>query len=105
MTEVEIPLPEDADAGALPDLVEAAAGALGLTAAMRGSLRSYPGSLHWHFRRPHGPGTLEVTLWPAKRRLWLHVQAGRCAAWTDAGLPALRDALMAALRHAPLSHA
>jgi hypothetical protein len=44
------------------------------------------------------PGTLEVTLWEAKRRLWASVQDGRRAAWIDEALPRVKDAVETALR-------
>lgn len=57
---------------------------------MRGTLRAYPGSLHWHVEKPGERGTLEVTLWPAKPRLWLAVQAGRRARWIEEALPQIK---------------
>ncbi len=65
----------------------------GLTRHSRGTLKSYPGCIHWHWKNGKLPGTLEVTLWPTKRRLWFKVQAGRRAEWIDQVIPTLKVAL------------
>ena len=44
-------------------------------------------------------GTLEVTLWPARRRLWMSVHANRGAEWVEGALRHLADALPGALRY------
>ncbi len=40
---------------------------------LRGILRTYPGSKHWHFQKPGERGTLEATLWPARNQVWFSV--------------------------------
>jgi len=77
-------------AEALPARIEACIVGSGLQVRMRGALRAYPGSLHWHVEKPGERGTLEVTLWPAKHRLWLAVQAGRRARWIEDALPRIK---------------
>lgn len=83
VTEIELKGPHD------PELVaaklESTAGGLGLVAT-RTSLSKYPGSLHWHFKRPGEKGTLEATWWPKGQRLWLSVHEGRSAPWQDAAV-------------------
>jgi hypothetical protein len=49
----------------LVSLIEKAAALYGLQVRMKGTLRIYPGSQHWHLYKPGERGTLEVTLWPA----------------------------------------
>ncbi len=61
--------------------IEGAAAHYGLQVRMRGTLRTYPGSQHWHLHKPGERGTLEVTLWPARKRVWFSVQAERRAEW------------------------
>jgi len=73
----------------------------GLVVAMRGSLASYPGSVHWHYKQPKQKGTLEITLDVVSHRLWASVQAGRRAPWIAAELPPLRRAIESALRKSP----
>jgi hypothetical protein len=57
--------------------VYAAADALGLTVSSDGGLHKYPGSRHWHIRNGRKSGTLEVTHWPAKQRLWVTYHSNR----------------------------
>jgi hypothetical protein len=56
---------------------------LGLVVSMRGALKSFPGSTHWHVKRGRERGTLEATWWPQRRKLWIKVQARRTAPWID----------------------
>ncbi len=60
--------------------VEDCAERLGLS-IQRGTLRSYPGCVHWHFKQPRESGTLEATWWPKGRRLWLKIASNRQADW------------------------
>jgi hypothetical protein len=71
-------------------LIEGAAEQYGLQIRMRGTLRTYPGSQHWHFQKPGERGTLEITLWPAGKRVWFSVQARRRAAWITEILPLMK---------------
>ncbi len=77
-------------------LVEGCCRELGLIPAMKSSLAKYPGSIHWHFRKPRAVGTLEMTLWPAKARLWITIQDGRRTPWTEETVPELMQRLQAA---------
>jgi hypothetical protein len=61
----------------------------GLQLSRKGSLSTYPGSIHWHYKRTGQTGTLEITLLAEERRIWLQVQAGRRATWIDRELPAI----------------
>jgi hypothetical protein len=71
-------------------LIETAADRYGLQIRMKGTFRTYPGSEHWHFQKPGQRGTLEVTLWPRRNRVWFSVQSGRRAAWITEILPAMK---------------
>jgi hypothetical protein len=57
--------------------VELAASALDLTISSDGSLRSFPGSRHWHLKKPPSPGTLEITLWPQEGMFWVTYHSNR----------------------------
>lgn len=46
------------------------------------SLKTLPGSVHWHIRRPNSSGTLEAT-WLASGEAWLSYHANRHAPWID----------------------
>ena len=93
MREVEINIPRIDDTAGVIARVESVLRSHHLTMRSRGTLKSYPGCTHWHWKNGTEPGTLEVTLWPAKRRLWFKVQAGRRAAWIDQVVPVLKEAL------------
>ena len=86
MREMDVTLPPSPDFDRLAKLIERAVAAEGLRVASVDTLRSYPGCTHWHVKRGDNVGTLEITLWPQRRRLWFKVQAGRDAPWIDDAL-------------------
>lgn len=83
MREIELLPPEDPITW-----VEAMATRAGLTKGLRRTLKTYPGSVHWHLTKPGERGVLEVTWWPASRRLWLKVHPMREADWIDEAIAA-----------------
>ena len=95
--ETEFAMPKDCDVKCVERTVERVCRARGLIMALKGSLSQYPGSIHWHFKKDRQKGTLELTLYPAKSRLWAKVQAGRKALWIDETLPNLRNQVEAEL--------
>jgi hypothetical protein len=74
--------PRGAEPGPLDPAIERLARELGLQVAVKTSLKSYPGSVHWHFKKEGSVGTLEATYWPAERRVWFSVHSNRGGAWT-----------------------
>jgi hypothetical protein len=95
--ETEFAMPKDCDVKCVEGTVERVCRARGLIMALKGSLSQYPGSIHWHFKKDRQKGTLELTLYPAKSRLWSKVQAGRKALWLDETLPSLKNQVEAEL--------
>jgi hypothetical protein len=91
--EIEIPLTPLSDRQ-IERVIDQAIYDSGLSVTMRASLRSYPGSVHWHVKRGSESGTLEITFWPLEHRAWFRVQDGRKAEWIEEGL----ETLIAALR-------
>ena len=83
MIEVEVSLPGGRPSLPVADLVERVCTTAGLHLSLKGTLAQYPGSIHWHFRKGHQRGTLEITWWERENRLWFKVAAGRSAAWID----------------------
>jgi hypothetical protein len=53
----------------------------GLSITMKDTLSKYPGCVHWHTKKGRERGTLEITWWPARERLWFSMQEGRKADW------------------------
>ena len=93
VTETDINIRDVDDTAGVISRVESVLTSHGLTMHSRGSVKSYPGCTHWHWKNGRQAGTLEVTLWPARRRLWFKVQSGRRAAWIDQLVPVLKAAL------------
>ena len=76
MREIEVAIPADVKLDKAEAIIEAACSAEGLRLTLNGTLKQYPGCVHWHYKRGSEPGTLEITLWAVKRRLWFKVSAG-----------------------------
>jgi hypothetical protein len=91
--ELELILAADLELTTLEPRVERACEALGLHIGLKGSLAGFPGCTHWHYRRGRERGTLEITLWPQNRRLWISVHSGRDAPWIHGVMPALKTEL------------
>ena len=98
MMEVEFAVPPGSNLSGAAPLIEKACLGCGLRVSTRSSLRGCPGSIHWHVKRGIQAGTLELTLWETKRRVWASVKDGRRAPWMDEALPQIKDAVEAALR-------
>lgn len=83
MNELEINLPPNVDVEALEHLIDETLEQCDLRVTMRDTLKQYPGCVHWHLKQGRQPGTLELTLWPQKRRLWFAVHRNRTAPWLE----------------------
>ena len=94
----EIPVPDDANLSRAEAAIERCFTGGGLRVALKGTLAAHKGSVHWHLKRGTGRGTLEVTLWPERRRLWLSVHTNRGGEWVEAALDRLAQALPGELR-------
>lgn len=90
MIEVEIHIPEHIERMAIPTLVEQACLNEHLTLTLRTTLRAFPGCTHWHFKQEKERGTLEITWWERKDRLWFKVAAGRTGAWIETTIARLQ---------------
>ena len=95
MREVTIHIANRHAADRIVELVESSCAALGLDRALKGTLKSYPGSIHWHYKKAKARGTLEITWWAAGPRLWIKVAAGRSAGWIEETIPILKERLEA----------
>jgi hypothetical protein len=91
MIEVELQLPDGLISEAVVGVVEQICAVHDLTCTLKGTLIRYPESVHWHFKRGRGKGTLEITWWESGPRLWFKVADGRTAGWIDERLPRLKD--------------
>ena len=90
MEEIEIHIDPAAIEEQITPLLEEAIAHFGLEIRMRGTLRTYPNSEHWHIYKSGERGTLEVTMWPEGKRAWFSVQSGRRAVWIVDIVPQLK---------------
>jgi hypothetical protein len=88
--EIVIPVPPTIASEKIIGIIDKAAIDLGLAMTMRATLKSFPGSTHWHLKRGHERGTLEMTWWPQRKKLWLKIHTGRMATWIDKVAPQLK---------------
>ena len=102
MLTLEIPVPPGLADSVVPAAVLQVCGDAGLRVTLDGTQKSYPGSRHWHYQLGRQPGTLEVTWWPARRRLWLKVAAGRASTAIMDMLPRVQAALTEAMQVLPV---
>jgi hypothetical protein len=88
--EYDLPAPS----GVTPDQIEAAILEFGLLITLRGTRRQYPGCDHWHIKRPNEPGTIELTWWPERSRLWFKIATNREAAWMDRAMDQIQSSIV-----------
>lgn len=101
MEETEFAVPKQCDLNKAEQLIEEVCAALGLQVAMKASLSTYPGSIHWHYKKGlKERGTLELTLFMSKRRIWAQVQSGRRAPWIEDVLPEVKQGVEKRLKQA-----
>jgi hypothetical protein len=98
MQEIEFTVPTK-DLDQAEAVIESVCAAHGLQAGMKSQLASFPGSIHWHYKKPREKGTLELTLFRRDRRIWAQVQEGRLAPWISTVLPLVRSAIERELRN------
>lgn len=91
MIEIELQIPENIKTASLVQVVERVCADHGLICTLNGSLVKYPGSIHWHFKQSRQKGTLEITWWESKHRLWFKVAENRKGTWMEASIPLLKE--------------
>ena len=97
MQEVEFQVPGGCDLANAENLIEHVCAALDLRPVMKSTLASYPGSVHWHYKRGKEKGTLELTVAPGSRRIWAQVHTTRGGAWIAEVLPRVRQEIQQGL--------
>ena len=65
----------------MTEQIERAIASAGLRVALRGTLKSSPGCVHWHVKSGGEPGTLELTYFPQTGALAFKVAKNRDAPW------------------------
>ena len=89
MIEVELQIPANVSSEHVVEVVEQTCISHALTCARKGTLAGYPGCIHWHFKLGTQKGTLEITWWEFKNRLWFKVANGRMGTWMTESIAAL----------------
>lgn len=97
MIEVELQIPANVSSEHVIEVVEKVCVSHHLICARKGTLASYLDSTHWHFKMGKQKGTLEITWWEAKNRLWLKVAKGRMGNWMTENITALQKKIENAL--------
>ena len=102
MIEYEIEVSNRPEDNTVTAAVEYVCEAEGLVIQMKSSLKKFPGSTHWHFRRPGARGILELTWWPSETkrgtdRMWLSIHGNRKAEWMSELLPRMKTLVEARL--------
>lgn len=87
-----------ADLSIAEPVIESCCAEAGLRVTLKGALAAYPGCVHWHLRHGNDKGTLEITLWPAQRRIWFKVASNRGGPWIAAAIEQLKPCIEGALR-------
>lgn len=83
------------------EIVERICAEEGLAQTMKDTLATYPGSIHWHYKRNQKqPGVLEITYWPVRDRLWVSAHQNRLVDWIETVANSLGSKFEAELRPA-----
>jgi hypothetical protein len=98
MIEVDLQITDGLETEAVIRIVEQVCASNDLTCGRKGPSVSYPGSIHWHFKRNSDKGTLEITWWESGQRLWFKVAKGRTNEWILDILPRLKEQIEKMLR-------
>ncbi len=93
MITIDLPVDPRTEPAQITQRIAAAIAQSGLRITLQGTLAAYPGCLHWHLKQGKEPGTLELTWWPAQRRLWFKVASGRRGAWIEVAVAQFRGQL------------
>lgn len=91
MKRFELPLPTGADQKQIIDVFETLVMHLGLTVASRGTLKTLPGSVHWHLKKGSESGTLEATLQFDEQNFRMSYHENRQASWFNEAIPRIRE--------------
>jgi hypothetical protein len=90
MITIEVSVTPKATLSRAEKMIEEYCASEGLSIAMKGTLSTYPGCIHWHFRKEGQRGTLEITLRSERRKIWFSVHAGRNGPWIEASVRRLK---------------
>ena len=90
MMEVELPVPANVSSEHVIEIIENVCISQNLICVRKGTLASYLGCVHWHFKMGKQKGILEITWWETKNRLWFKVAKGRMGDWMTESITTLK---------------
>ncbi len=93
MENYEIKVPAQLKDGEVVQRIEGALTKIGLHVTLSSTLKKFPGCRHWHLHQQGRQGTLDLTWWPAQRRLWLSSRSRRTTASLSDQIPSLLQQL------------
>ena len=97
MQQIELAIPAPINLTEVVPVIDSCIAQLGLIITRKEPLATYPGSIHWHLKQGKARGVLELTLWPAERRLWFSIHRNRSASWIETVQPMLQQVIEQAL--------
>jgi hypothetical protein len=97
MIEVELQIPADAKSDTVVKVVEQICAENRLICTLKGTLTTYPGCIHWHFKPDKQKGTLEITWWESENRLWFKAAKGRMGGWIEESIAKLKKQIESSL--------
>ncbi len=89
MKTFDLPIPKNCSEKQLITQFEGTVKSCGLTIASRGTLKTIPGSVHWHLKSGTESGTLEATLIYKQARCFLVYHDNRFAEWIPSAIAAI----------------
>ena len=93
MTELEIKFPINLNSEEIILRFEQAVNETSLSIKSRGTLKTIPGSVHWHIVDATKKGTLEATYCPNKKRLTLSFRDNHYGDWIDDAIVKIKKLL------------
>ncbi len=91
MTERSLQLSKPID----PQVIERLCLDADLTITMKGTLKSLPINIHWHYKRGKEKGTLEITLMLSKPEVIFSYKENRAGDWIDGVIEGLIAEILA----------
>jgi hypothetical protein len=104
MQEVDFEIPDSVSISSMDAAIEIFCEHEGLEISLKSTLATYPGSVHWHFRKPGERGTLEITSYAAGKRIWAKIQNGRRAEWIEPTLTKIKHRIESSTHHSATDH-
>ncbi len=99
MQSLEVRIPAGYNIERVNRIIELLCAEEGLDRKLKSTLKGYPGSTHWHFKKGNEAGTLEVTLWPSNSKIWFSIHDNRKGSWTKTSSSKLAAATRKALNN------